>query len=96
MGILTGFWFINAKPNPGTVQESSRSDCFSGKEMDGQTDEMRVLDMANHVYPLAPKNKIKAVKIRFLSEKQNKISTKTKLQMYYYHSSHCILFHKHG
>lgn len=54
MGILTGFLLINAKPNPGTVQESSRSDCFSGKEMDGQTDEMRVLDMANHVYPLAP------------------------------------------
>ena len=39
------------------------------------------------------KNKIKAVKIRFLSEKQNKISTKIKFQMYYYHSSHCILFH---
>ena len=59
MGILTGFLLINAKPNHGTVQESSKSDCFSGKEMDGQTDETGVLDM----------DKIKAVKIRFFSEK---------------------------
>ena len=52
MGILTGFLLINAKPNHGTVQESSKSDCISGKEMDGQTDETGALDMANHVYPL--------------------------------------------
>ena len=52
MGILTGFLLINAKPNHATVQESSKSDCISGKEMDGQTDETGALDMANHVYPL--------------------------------------------
>ena len=39
------------------------------------------------------KNKIKAVTIRFFMKKQNKISTKIKLQMYYYESNHCILFH---
>lgn len=53
MGILTGFLLINAKPNPATVQESSKSDCFSGKEMDSQIDETGALDIANHVYPLA-------------------------------------------
>ena len=53
MGILTGFLLINAKPNPGTVPESSKSDCFSGKEINGQTDETGALDMANRVYPLA-------------------------------------------
>ena len=69
MGILTVFLLINAKPNHGTVQESSKSDCFSGKEMMARQMKREHLTWQTMYTHWPFKNKIKAVKIRFFSEK---------------------------
>lgn len=83
----TGFSLINAQTNLGIILESSKSDCFWGKEMDGQTDEggshLCGITMYIH-WPLKKKIKNSKDKSTFFAEEKkktkNKMLTKLKLQ----------------